>query len=246
MTHKNVCTLLLFLLISYGLRGQSRYFDLSKNLEIFAKAYKEVNHSYVDELDPGKVMRQSMDAMLGGLDPFTNYISETDVEGFRIQSDGKYNGVGASGKKIGEYVVIADIYENSPAQKAGLKVGDVLLSIDGQSAKGRTEAQVTSFLRGFPGTEADLVVRRPGENKDVKIKLKREEVIIPNVPHSGVVAKNIGYINLTVFTQDAARNISEAFRDLKNKNPEMKGLILDLRENGGGLLNEAVEIINLF
>lgn len=246
MTHKNVCTLLLFLFISYGLKGQSRYFDLSKNLEIFAKAYKEVNHSYVDELDPGKVMRQSMDAMLGGLDPFTNYISETDVEGFRIQSDGKYNGVGASGKKIGEYVVIADIYENSPAQKAGLKVGDVLLSIDGQSAKGRTEAQVTSFLRGFPGTEADLVVRRPGENKDVKIKLKREEVIIPNVPHSGVVAKNIGYINLTVFTQDAARNISEAFRDLKNKNPEMKGLILDLRENGGGLLNEAVEIINLF
>jgi carboxyl-terminal processing protease len=246
MTHKNVVALFFLVLVLNQLQAQSRYFDISKNLEIFAKAYKEINHSYVDELDPGKLMRQGMDAMLGGLDPFTNYISETDVEGYRIQSDGKYNGVGASGKQIGDYVVITDIYENSPAQKAGLKVGDMLLSIDGQSAKGRTEAQVTSFLRGFPGTEAELVVRRPGETKDLKIKLKREEVIIPNVPHSGMVAKDIAYINLTVFTQDAARNISEAFRDLKNKNPEMKGLILDLRENGGGLLNEAVHIINLF
>jgi carboxyl-terminal processing protease len=246
MTHKIAATLIIIGLIVNQLNAQSKYFDISKNLEIFAKAYKEVNHSYVDELDPGKIMRQSMDAMLGGLDPFTNYISETDVEGYRIQTDGKYNGVGASGKKTGDYVVITDIYEDSPAHKAGLKVGDAFLSIDGQSAKGRTEAQVTAFLRGFPGTETDLVMRRPGESKDVKIKLKREEVIIPNVPHSGIVAENIGYVNLTVFTQDAARNISEALRNLKNKNPQLKGLIIDLRENGGGLLNEAVEIINIF
>jgi len=246
MTHKTIVAWAFISLIFSQLTAQSKYFDISKNLEIFAKAYKEVNHSYVDELDPGKIMRQGMDAMLGGLDPFTNYISETDVEGFRIQTDGKYNGVGASGKKIGDYVVITDIFENSPAHKAGLKVGDAFITIDGQSAKGRNEAQVTTFLRGFPGTETDLVMRRPGENKEVKIKLKREEVNIPNVPHSGIVAENIGYVNLTVFTQDAARNISEALRDLKNKNPKLKGLIIDLRENGGGLLNEAVEIINIF
>lgn len=237
---------LLALLLSLSCFAQGKYFEISKNMEIFANAYKEVNHSYVDELDPGKVMARGLDAMLGGLDPFTNYISETEIEGYRIQTDGKYNGVGAIGKKMGDYVTITEIYENSPAHKAGLKVGDALITIDGQSAKGRTEQQVIEFMRGFPGTEAELGVRRPGENKDLKIKLKRDEVNIPNVPHSGIVAENIGYINLTVFTQAAAQNISEALKKLKDKNPGLKGLILDLRHNGGGLLNEAVDIINIF
>lgn len=234
------------LLLALNASAQGKYFEISKNMEIFANAYKEVNHSYVDELDPGKVMARGLDAMLGGLDPFTNYISETEIEGYRIQTDGKYNGVGAIGKRMGDYVTITEIYENSPAHKAGLKVGDALLSIDGQSAKGRTEDQVVEFMRGFPGTEAELVVRRPGESKEQKIKLKRDEVNIPNVPHSGIVAENIGYINLTVFTQEAAQNISNALKKLKDKNPALKGVILDLRHNGGGLLNEAVDIINIF
>ena len=237
---------LLALLLSLGAFAQGKYFEISKNMEIFANAYKEVNHSYVDELDPGKVMARGLDAMLGGLDPFTNYISETEIEGYRIQTDGRYNGVGAIGKKMGDYVTITEIYENSPAHKSGLKVGDALITIDGQSAKGRTEQQVIEFMRGFPGTEAELGVRRPGESKDLKIKLKRDEVNIPNVPHSGIVAENIGYINLTVFTQEAAQNISEALKKLKDKNPGLKGVILDLRHNGGGLLNEAVDIINIF
>ncbi len=225
---------------------QTSYFDIAKNMEIFANAYREVNHSYVDALDPNAVMRRGMDAMLEGLDPFTNYISETDIEGYRIQVDGKYNGLGASGERVGDYVVLIEIIENSPAHKAGLKVGDALISIDGQSAKGRTEQEVQDFLRGYPGTKTDLVVRRPGESKDLKVKLERGEVIIPNVPHSGLVADGIGYINLTMYTENAAQNVGDALTKLKQKNPGLKGVILDLRSNGGGLLNEAVDLVNVF
>lgn len=224
----------------------SNYFDIAKNLEIFANAYKEINQNYVDVLDPGKLMRQGMDAMLEGLDPFTNYISETDIEGYRYQQDGKYNGVGAAARTRGEYVVISDIYENSPAQKCGMKVGDEIIAIDGQSAKGRSDEAVLEFLRGFPGSSAKIKVRRPIENKEVTLTLERADVTIPNVPHSGFVADGIGYINLTTFTQDASRNIGNAYKDLKHKNPNIKGLILDLRNNGGGLLIEAVNIVNLF
>ena len=224
----------------------SNYFDIAKNLEIFANAYKEINQNYVDVLDPGKLMRQGMDAMLEGLDPFTNYISETDIEGFRYQTDGKYNGVGATARTRGEYVVVSDIYENSPAQKCGMKVGDEILAIDGQSAKGRSDEAVLEFLRGFPGTEAKIRVRRPIENKELTLTLERADVTIPNVPHSGLVADGIGYINLTIFTQDAGANIGKAIREMKSKDPNLKGIILDLRNNGGGLLIEAVNIVNLF
>ncbi|HRI59005.1 MAG TPA: S41 family peptidase, partial [Saprospiraceae bacterium] len=237
---------LLFLTLSLPSRSQGKYFDISKNLEIFANAYKELNHSYVDELDPSKVMRAGLDAMLGDLDPYTNYISETDIEGYRIQSDGKYNGIGAEGKQMGDYVVITEIYEKSPAQKAGLKVGDAILTVDGQSAKGKNESQLLEFMRGFPGTKSDLQIRRPGESKELKITLEREEVEIPNVPHFGLVAENVGYANLTTYTRDAAENVANALMDLKTKNPGLKGFILDLRGNGGGLLNEAVNLVNVF
>jgi len=226
--------------------GQRRYFEISKNLEIFANAYKELNQAYVDELDPNQVMRRGMDAMLGGLDPYTNYFSETDIEGYRIQTDGKYNGVGAVAKDIGDWVVISEIYAGSPAHKAGLKVGDAIVGVDGQSAKGKKEAQVLEFLRGFPGTEAELLVRRPGEPKDLKIKLMRDEVNLPNVPHSGLVAEHIGYVNLSTYTQDAGENVANALRAMKNKDAGLKGVILDLRGNGGGLLNEAVNLVNVF
>ncbi len=225
----------------------SNYFDIAKNLEIFANAYKEINQNYVDVLDPGKLMRQGMDAMLEGLDPFTNYISETDIEGYRYQNDGKYNGVGAVARQRGEWVIISDIYESSPAKKCGMKVGDEIIAIDGQNAKGRTDEAVLEFLRGFPGTSAKIKVRRPAEgNKEITLTLERADVTIPNVPHSGFVAEGIGYINLTTFTQEAGRNIGEAFKRLKEKDANMKGLVLDLRDNGGGLLIEAVNIVNLF
>jgi carboxyl-terminal processing protease len=229
-----------------AVQAQGKYFDIAKNLEIFANAYREVNHSYVDELDPNQIMRRGMDAMLLGLDPFTNYMSETDIEGWRIQSDGTYNGLGGTGLRMGDWVVITEIIENSPAQKAGLKVGDAIISIDGQSAKGKTEQEVQEFLRGYPGTKAEVMVRRKSQSKDLKIVLERGEVNIPNVPHSGLVAENIGYVNLTTFTQNAGANVAEAVMKLKDKNPGLKGVILDLRENGGGLLNEAIDLVNVF
>lgn len=239
-------TLLLCLLASAANAQSSKYFDISKNLEIFTNVYREINHSYVDELDPATFMRSGLDAMLGGLDPFTNYISETDIEGYRYIYEGKYQGLGAEAKKMGDYVVISEILEGSPAQKAGLKVGDAFLSINNQSAKGRTAEEVLRFLRGFPGTKAELVMRRPGEDKELRIAFTREEMDAPNVPHSGIVAENIGYINLNTFTRDAGDNVADALRRLKSQHPGLKGVILDLRDNGGGLLNEAVNVSNVF
>ncbi|MBK8554436.1 MAG: PDZ domain-containing protein [Lewinellaceae bacterium] len=249
MLHKKYVIIICLLasgLFAFKGFDDNKYFEIAKNLEIFTNAYKEINYGYVDELDPGRLMRSGLDAMLMGLDPFTNYISETDIEGYRYLSDGKYNGLGAAGKVIGDYVVIAEIYENSPAHKAGIKVGDAILSIDGQSAKGKTEGEVQSFLRGFPGTQAELLIRRPGTSKDLRITLTRAEVDMPNVPHSGLVADGIGYINLSIFSQDAGANVAEALRNLKTKNPNLKGVILDLRDNGGGLLVEGVNVTNVF
>ena len=224
----------------------NKYFEIIKNLEIFTNAYKEINHAYVDELEPGKLMRTGLDAMLGDLDPFTNYISETDIEGYRYLYDGRYNAIGAEGKKMGDWVVITEILEDSPAHKAGLKVGDAVLSVSGQNAKGRSPEDVMAFLRGVQGTKVDLVVRRPGETKDVRITLERGDILTQNVPHSGLVADGIGYIYLTTFTQDAGENVANALKDLKSKHPDLKGVIFDLRDNGGGLLHEAVNVCNVF
>lgn len=224
----------------------NKYFEIIKNLEIFTNAYKEINHSYVDELDPGKLMRAGMDAMLEGLDPFTNYISETDIEGYRYLTEGKYNGVGAEAQKMGDWVVVTEIFENSPAHTSGLKVGDAIVSVDGQSAKGRSEEEVMAFLRGVPGSKIDLMVRRPGETKEQRITLQRGEIESQNVPHSGIVAAGIGYIYLSTFTRDAGENVANALQNLKRQHPDLKGAVLDLRDNGGGLLNEAVNVANVF
>ena len=233
-------------LVAFKGLDNGKYFEIAKNLEIFTNAYKELNHSYVDELDPGKVMRTGMDAMLESLDPFTNYISETDIEGYRYLTEGKYNGIGANSKQMGDFVVITEVYEGSPANKAGIKVGDAITTIDGQSAKGKTTEELQAVLRGFPGTSVDLTVRRVGESKDLKVKLLREEVNLTNVPYYGILSKDIGYINLNVFTRDAGQNVANALKELKKDNPTLKGVVLDLRENGGGLLAEAVNIVNIF
>jgi carboxyl-terminal processing protease len=223
-----------------------RYFEIAKNLEIFTNVFKELNTGYVDELDPSKLMRTGVDAMMNSLDPYTNYISETDIEGYRILTEGKYNGIGADSRKMGDFVTITELVEGSPANKAGLKVGDQLTAIDGQSAKGKSVEAVMDILRGFPGTEVDIEVKRPGQTKNEKITLKRDEITVSNVPYHGMVSPEIGYVNLTTFTRDAGANIQKGFEDLKKMHPDMKGLILDLRDNGGGLLAEAVNLVNVF
>ncbi|MDX1940512.1 MAG: S41 family peptidase [Saprospiraceae bacterium] len=224
----------------------NKYFEITKNIEIFANLYKELNTYYVDDLDPGKLMRTGIDAMVESLDPFTNYISESDIEGYRFLTEGKYNGIGAMSKQMGDYVTVTELYEGQPADKAGLKVGDQILAVDGKDATGKTVDELNDIMRGFPGTVVKLKIRRPGMPNDMEIPLTRSEVDVPNVPHFDMVSEDVGYVALTIFTHDAGRNVAEAVKKLKDQNPNLKGIILDLRDNGGGLLNEAVNVCNVF
>lgn len=224
----------------------NRYFEISKNIEIYTNLYKEINTSYVDDLDPARLMRTGVDAMLESLDPYTNYISETEIESFRYITDGKYNGIGAQIRKIGDFITITQSFENCPAQKAGLKVGDVLVEIDGQSTAGRSSDDVMNILKGFPGTEVELTIQRLGDTGTQKITMTRDEVVVPNVPYTGLISDDIGYFALTTFTRDAGRNVAKALEKLKTENPSMKGIVFDLRGNGGGLLTEAVNVSNVF
>ncbi|MCI5083427.1 MAG: S41 family peptidase, partial [Saprospiraceae bacterium] len=223
-----------------------KYFEMIKNIEIFTNLYKEINTYYVDEVDPGKLMRIGLDAMMESLDPYTNYISESDIEGYRYLTEGKYNGIGARSKKMGDYITITELYKDQPADKAGLRPGDQIMEIDGNDTKGKTGDAINALLRGFPGTTVNLKVRRPGVEAPIQLTLTRGEVEVPNVPYYGMVSNDIGYISLTTFTRNAGRNVADALKALKKDNPALKGVIFDLRDNGGGLLNEAVNISNIF
>lgn len=229
-----------------ALPPDNKYFEIAKNIEIFTNLYKEVNALYVDEVDPGHLMRTGIDAMVGSLDPFTNYISESEIEGYRFQTEGKYNGIGAISKRIGDYVTITELYEGQAADKSGIKPGDQIIAVDGKDAKGKNPDEVNEILRGAPDSDVKLTIRRPGVKNDFDVNLVRGEVEVPNVPYYGMLNDNIGYIALTTFTRDAGRNVADALRSLKKDNPDIKGVVFDLRWNGGGLLNEAVNVSNVF
>lgn len=250
MSFKRKHLLLLGLALAIGgtafKTATDKYFEISKNIELFVNAYRDVNTYYVDELDPSTLMRTGIDAMLATLDPYTNYISETDIEGYRYLTEGKYSGLGATLDVVGDYVTVIEPFENSPALLAGLKAGDQIVAIEGQSAKGKTLEEVGAVLRGAPGTSINLTVRRPGDKNEIPILLKRDEVNVPNVPYYTIVGDDIGYIALTVFTRDAGRNVADALLSLKEQEPNLKGVIFDLRSNGGGLLHEAVNVCNIF
>lgn len=229
--------------------GDGKYFEISKNIEIFTNLYKELNTNYVNELDPSKLMRTGVEAMLTSLDPYTNYISESDIEGYRFITEGKYNGVGASFDKTGDEVLVTEIFEKSPAQKGGLKAGDRIIAVDGKNAKGKSVEEVGDALKGAGGSSVELTVSRmqtDGNFKTIRVKLNRDEITEQNVPYSGLVGEHVGYIVLTTFTREAGDNVRKAFLDLRAKDPQLKGVILDLRNNGGGLLNEAVNICNIW
>ena len=225
---------------------QNDYFELSKNIEIFTNLYKEINTYYVDDLDPSGLMRIGIDGMLESLDPFTNYISESEIEAFRYVTEGRYNGIGAQIETIDEFPTIVQPHENSPATEAGLQAGDQIIEVDGKSAKGKTPDELNAVLKGYPGTELALTIRRPGESKDLSITLVRGEVSVPPVPYFGMVSDDVGYIALSVFSRNAGREVGNALRELKGQNPDLKGVVFDLRGNPGGLLTEAVNISNLF
>ena len=229
------------------LRAQStdRGFEIAKNLEIFSSVYKSLNQNYVDDVDPGKTIKVAIDAMLASLDPYTNYFPESDIEDVKMQLLGEYGGVGALIMQRGDSILISEPYKGLPADEAGLKAGDRILAVGGESTKGKTTADVSSAMRGQAGTTVTLRLERAG--KEFERTLTRRAIKLPNVPYSGFVGDgSVGYVKLDEFTADAAKNVREAFVKLKKENPAMKGFILDLRGNGGGLMNEAVDIVNIW
>ena len=225
--------------------NNGRYYEIAKNLEIFSNIYKEINMLYVDELDPGELMKTGVDAMLESLDPYTNYISESEIEGFRFRTMGKYKGIGARVVNFDEFPTIVSIYKDSPSDKAGLKVGDQFLNINGNDVANRTFNEVDEILKGSPGTVVACKIKRAGLSSPLDIELIRDDVVVDNVPYFGMVSDKVAYVSLTTFTQAAGANIKKALKELKETN-EVEGMILDLRGNGGGLLMEAVNISNLF
>lgn len=224
------------------------YFELSKNMEVFSNIFKELNTYYVDPIEPGKLTKVGIDAMLSDLDPYTNYITEADIEDYEFMTTGKYGGIGASLKQNNTQTFIGEIYENSPAQKAGLHSGDEIISIDTKDVADKNIEEISLLLKGSSGTNIIIKIK-DGTNGVVADKIvTRGEIEISSVPYAGFVgaSKEIGYVKLTQFTQNCSRLLRKSLDSLKNANPKMNGVILDLRGNPGGLLDEAIEVCNLF
>ncbi|MEY4603477.1 MAG: hypothetical protein RIT43_769 [Bacteroidota bacterium] len=223
-------------------RSQSNGFEVIKNLELMDQIYQHLEMYYVDDAQVGKLSKVAIDAMLKELDPYTVYYHESNIEDYKLMTTGQYGGIGALIRKIGDYTYIAEPYEGNPAQKAGLMAGDKILSIDGKTMKGLPSDDVSTSLKGPKGTTIMVEVERGSEIK--KLSITRDEIKLPDVPYSGMIDETTGYIKLNSFTQTAASDVKAAFTELKSKG--MKQLVLDLRGNGGGLLIEAVKIVNMF
>jgi carboxyl-terminal processing protease len=237
-------SLLLIAGISTGflINQETRDFRIAKNLDIFYSLFRELNTFYVDEIDPDKVIKAGIDDMLKTLDPYTVYYPESEADEFTFMTTGKYGGIGSQVRKSGDYVVISEVYRGFPADVAGIKPGDLLKKVDGTSLKGFTTEQVSEKLKGSPGTDIILTIERFGKETD--FSLKREKIAVPPVPYYGMVDPKTGYVRFTSFTQNCTEEVKKALTEL-NKNGAQK-IILDLRGNPGGLLSEAVEIVNLF
>jgi len=185
----------------------NNYFEISKHIEIFATLFREINMYYVDDVDAGKLMKTGIDAMLKSLDPYTDFIAESDVENFKIMTTGQYGGIGALIAKVGDTVVIADPYEGFPAQKADLRAGDQLLKINGEDVLGRNTDDVSKLLKGQPKTEVKVLIARMGVAKPIEKVLLREEVKVTSVTYSGMLNEQVGYVNLSAFRVDAGNEI---------------------------------------
>ena len=222
-----------------------RNFEIVKNLDIFYSLFRELDSYYVDETEPEKLIQTGIDAMLESLDPYTTFIPEDEMDDFRFMTTGEYAGIGALITKRGEWVVISEPYEGMPAQEAGLKAGDRIIEIDGVSMRKKETSEVSEKLKGAAGTEVKVLVNRTGLAKDLGITITRRVIQINPVPYYGMVNANTGLIILNNFTQNCTAEVEKAYNELK-KSGNLQNLILDLRGNPGGLMDESVKIANLF
>lgn len=229
----------------YSFKQDDKNFRIAKNLDIYYTLFRELNLFYVDDVNPDKLVKTSIDKMLESLDPYTNYITEDDVEGFKFMTTGEYAGIGALISKQKGKIVIAEPYEGFPAQKGGLKAGDILLEVGGKSTDKLSTEDVSSLLKGSAGKPIVLKVERYGQKKPMDIEIIREKIQIDPVTYYGMLDKETGYIRLSSFTADCTERVKMAFIDLKEKQGA-KSMVLDLRSNPGGLLIESVRISNLF
>jgi carboxyl-terminal processing protease len=233
-----------FLALLAFVKPGDRYFEIARNLEVFASLYRGVNEFHVDPINPNTLMKTGADAMLGSLDPYTNYIPEDEVENFRTENTGQYGGIGALTRRFGNRTVVTMIFEGFPAAKGGLKIADEILKIDQVALATITMDEANRLMRGQTGAPVTLTVKRPGAPQPVVLEFKRDQIKVNNVPFFGMVDATTGYVQLTDFTMQAAQEVKEAVQSLKGKGAT--SLVLDLRGNPGGLLMEAVNICNLF
>lgn len=237
--------LLVFTTVSTFAQEKQNNFEISKSIDIYNNVLRQLNMNYVDEIDPAELNESAIKAMLDGLDPYTVFISESQIEDVRLMTTGEYGGIGAIIQYFEGKSQIAEPYEGFPAAKAGLIPGDIFLEVNGINVEGKNTAEVSELLKGTPGTTVTLKMQRPGEKEPFVKELKREKIKIDNIPYSTVFDNGIGYAILSQFTKDCAKELKDVIVDMKKKH-ELKGFILDLRGNGGGLLNEAVDIVNMF
>ncbi|MBR5602963.1 MAG: S41 family peptidase [Bacteroidales bacterium] len=239
--------ILAFLFFPFVLCAQERQnnFEISKSLDIYNNVLRYLNMNYVDEINPAELNETAIKAMLKELDPYTVFIPESEIEDVRLLTMGEYGGIGSIITYYDGNVHISEPYENFPAHKAGLLPGDAILEINGVNTENKTVAEVSELLKGQPGSKLTLKIKREGEKDIITKTLTREKIKIDNIPYYTVLDGGIAYIILNQFTKDAAKELKEAFLEMKSQN-ELKGLVIDLRGNGGGLLNEAVDIVNLF
>lgn len=234
---------ILFFHLIFPLKSQND-FEVAKNVDIFITVLKELNAKYADEISVGDLTKTAIDAMLQKLDPYTVYYPESQIEDFKLLTTGQYGGIGALIQGKEGKVLISEPYEGYPAHVAGLRAGDIIRKINNQPTEGKTSEDVSNILKGEPGTAITLEIKRVGVEKPMTFKIVRKEIKLPNIPYFGIIGSDVGYIKLDQFTENAGKEVKESF--LKLKEQGMQSLILDLRNNGGGLLNEAVNIVNLF
>lgn len=239
-----IATLILLPWVVFA-QSEQKHSRIEKNLSIYNDILRLLDIMYVDTLNYDKLMTTSINSCLNSLDPYTVYIPEEDTEDLTFMTTGTYGGIGALIVQRDEDVMISEPYEGMPAQKAGLKAGDLLLKIDGESARGKSTAEVSAMLRGVPHDKISIVVKRPGEKKNLTFEFEREKIQINPVCYAGCVAPGIGYIKLTEFTENAASEFKNGVKDMVNQD-QINSLIIDLRDNGGGIIEEAVKILSMF